>query len=235
MAYIMKMMVDVARFGVTRPGKDYVAHRAELQDRYLKRAAYASDSTISLRHAGASDHRWTHCYHANTGDPCTEAIENFQNQLLCNVETEQYDYFGGDPDIVTVIKDHLDFMWTNAWRPNLGISFTPGSFHYNNVTAPGGGGPNASVQLNQMYLVSHMFVYRETGDSTYLNRARTIAATLLATPNNGTDGPFLKTFAQWQSDNLSLKQVAQKNANEEMAKLAWALGMIPLSSALEGL
>jgi hypothetical protein len=122
------------------------------------------------------------------------ACENFQPAMLCEDLTKYDRWVSSDPDIDTVIVNWANWLIATQYGTNSAGRRT---FRYCNVTVFETGN-NAgthfdTLNLNGMFLGPLTHAWGITGDPAVQQVIRDLVAGMLLTPNNGTDGPFLKS------------------------------------------
>ncbi|MBK8060975.1 MAG: hypothetical protein IPK33_24715 [Gemmatimonadetes bacterium] len=92
------------------------------------------------------------------------------NGLLNDVMIRYHERFAADPRILPSIQANADWLWTNQWRPDQ-------SFNYQSAfCARNNSGPGQSVDLNGLYVTTYSWLYKQTGQASYLQAADAIFA-----------------------------------------------------------
>jgi len=105
---------------------------------------------------------------SDCGDGGPRAVHPFTTGLLLDALTRYYDIFEADPRIVTAVKKGADYLWANDWIP------ASAAFKYVERVCPAEGGPSAAPDLNNLIVNGYAWVYKQTGDATYKQRADAI-------------------------------------------------------------
>ncbi|MBK8060978.1 MAG: hypothetical protein IPK33_24730 [Gemmatimonadetes bacterium] len=85
--------------------------------------------------------------------------------LLNDVLIRYYSRFNADPRIEPSIRANADWLWNTQWRPD-------GSFNYQSAFCQRNkSGPNASWDLNNLFVSTFSWLYFRTGDRKYLTAA----------------------------------------------------------------
>jgi len=105
---------------------------------------------------------------------------NYMVGLLNDALIKTYDYYlpAATPraalqaTIQALVQKGADYMWSTQWRP------TDQSFNYASVdcSSKSAGGPTPAPDLNNLIAASFAWVYKQTGDATYLSDADAIFA-----------------------------------------------------------
>ncbi|HNV75952.1 MAG TPA: Ig-like domain-containing protein [Gemmatimonadaceae bacterium] len=103
------------------------------------------------------------------GGYCRTSI-NYMNGLLNDVMIRYHERFAADPRILPSIQANADWLWTNQWRQDQ-------SFNYQSAfCARNNSGPGQSVDLNGLYVTTYSWLYKQTGQASYLQAADAIFA-----------------------------------------------------------
>lgn len=98
------------------------------------------------------------------GGYCNTSI-NYMSGLLNDVLIRYYSRFNPDPRIEVSIRANADWLWNTQWRPD-------GSFNYQSAFCQRNkSGPNASWDLNNLFVSTFSWLYYRTGDRKYLTAA----------------------------------------------------------------
>ena len=107
---------------------------------------------------------------SDCGDGGPRAVHPFTTGLLMDALTRYYDMFEADARILPAVKRAADYLWANDWIPSAA------AFRYIERQCPSEGGPGAAPDLNNLIVNGYAWVYRQTGDVTYKERADAIFA-----------------------------------------------------------
>jgi hypothetical protein len=94
----------------------------------------------------------------------------FTTGLLIDALIRYHDTFEPDPKILPAVQRAVDYLWTHDWLPRAR------AFKYVGGECPAEGGPVPAPDLNNLIVNGFAWVYRETGDETYKQRADQIFA-----------------------------------------------------------
>jgi len=98
------------------------------------------------------------------GGYCNTSI-NYMSGLLNDVLIRYDARFNADPRIEASIRANADWLWNTQWRPD-------GSFNYQSAFCQRNkSGPNASWDLNNLFVSTFGWLYFRTGDRKYLTAA----------------------------------------------------------------
>jgi hypothetical protein len=107
---------------------------------------------------------------SDCGDGGPRAVHPFTTGLLMDALTRYYEMFEADARILPAVKRAADYLWANDWIPSAG------AFRYIERQCPSEGGPGAAPDLNNLIVNGYAWVYKQTGDVTYKERADAIFA-----------------------------------------------------------
>ena len=88
----------------------------------------------------------------------------FMNGLVNEALMNYYEQVEADPRIVSFIKSNLDYMWANEWDASAK------AFQYIDEASSTGEQDVPAADLNMLIVNGFGFVYKHTGDETYLQR-----------------------------------------------------------------
>jgi len=111
---------------------------------------------------------------SDCGDGGPRAVHPFTTGLLMDALTRYYDVFEADARILPAIKRAADYLWANDWLA------TDRAFKYVERVCPNEGGPQPAPDLNNLIVNGYAWVYKQTGDATYKQRADDIFAGAVA-------------------------------------------------------
>jgi hypothetical protein len=94
----------------------------------------------------------------------------FTTGLLLDALIRYHDTFDPDPRILPSVQRAVDYLWDHDWIPRAR------SFKYVGGECPAEGGPVPAPDLNNLIVNGFAWVYRETGDEKYKQRADQIFA-----------------------------------------------------------
>jgi len=107
---------------------------------------------------------------SDCGDGGPRAVHPFTTGLLMDALTRYYELFEADARILPAVKRAADYLWANDWIPSAA------AFRYIERQCPSEGGPGAAPDLNNLIVNGYAWVYKQTGDITYKQRADAIFA-----------------------------------------------------------
>src|SRR5215211_26224 len=96
---------------------------------------------------------------------CCPISKPFMNGLVNEAMIDYYEQVNPDPRIITHVKANLDYMWANEWDA------AAKAFQY--LDRELAGDPTSDdpgPDLNGLSVTGFGFVYKHTGDATYLQR-----------------------------------------------------------------
>jgi len=112
---------------------------------------------------------------------------NYMNGILNDVMIRYYERFQADSRVLASVKANVDWLWATQWRSG-------GSFNYQSAfCARNNSGPSASPDLNGLQPTSFAWLYKKTGNSTYLQAADLIFS-------NGVQQAFLQGDKQFNQE-----------------------------------
>jgi hypothetical protein len=128
-----------------------------------------------------------------TGTPPFFTVHPFTVGLLLDALTRYSNLFESDPRILPAVRRGADYLWEHDWiRPAR-------AFKYVEEVCPGEGGPNPAADLNNLLVNGFAWVYHETGETEYRQRADDIFAGAV---NAGAAGGDAKHFNQQYSSSI---------------------------------
>lgn len=104
------------------------------------------------------------------GDGGGRTVHPFTTGLLMDALAKYYDQFERDPRIITAVRKAADYLWANDWMPN------DHAFRYIERVCPLEGFPTPAADLNNLIVGGYAWIYKQTGDATYRQRADEIFA-----------------------------------------------------------
>jgi Ca2+-binding RTX toxin-like protein len=114
----------------------------------------------------------------------------FMNGLMNEALMNYYEQVEADPRIVSFIKANLDYMWANEWDA------TAKAFQYIDETSTTGEEDVPAADLNMLIVNGFGFVYKHTGDATYLERGNLVF-------EGGVEGTWLEGSKQFNQQYAS--------------------------------
>ncbi|HUQ84640.1 MAG TPA: hypothetical protein VM076_26040 [Gemmatimonadaceae bacterium] len=99
------------------------------------------------------------------GDGGARTVHPFTTGLLMDALARYYDTFERDPRIVTAVKKAADYLWANDWMPSAR------AFRYIERVCPSEGFPTPAADLNNLIVNGYAWIYKQTGDAGYRQRA----------------------------------------------------------------
>ncbi|MBT1159334.1 M10 family metallopeptidase C-terminal domain-containing protein [Aminobacter anthyllidis] len=121
------------------------------------------------------------------GDPIDKP---FMNGLMNEALINYYEQVDADPRIVQFVKSNLDYMWAHEWDP------AAKAFQYIDETSVNGVQDTPTADLNMLIVSGFGFVYKHTGDTTYLQRGNLVF-------EGGVDGSWLTGSKQFNQQYAS--------------------------------
>ncbi|MBB6469917.1 Ca2+-binding RTX toxin-like protein [Aminobacter lissarensis] len=92
----------------------------------------------------------------------------FMNGLMNESLINYYEQVDADPRIISFVKANLDYMWANEWDP------AAKAFQYIDKTSVNGVQDTPTADVNMLIVSGFGFVYKHTGDATYLERGNQV-------------------------------------------------------------
>jgi hypothetical protein len=141
-------------------------------------------------------------------------VSNFMQALMLDALITIHDHVIPDPRIPEMVKRNLDYLRATGWRgpEGNGLQITNAepspSFNYYDVELQGSGGPNATVDLNGLYVNIFAWYGRRTNDASYTAIAEQAFATLARTPKDGRAGPFISGDKQFNETYFKAWQLS---------------------------
>jgi hypothetical protein len=114
----------------------------------------------------------------------------FMNGLMNEALMNYYEQVDADPRIVEFIKANLDYMWAHEWDA------TAKAFQYIDKDSTSGVEDVPAADLNMLIVNGFGFVYKHTGDVTYLERGDLVFA-------GGVEGGWLEGSKQFNQQYAS--------------------------------
>jgi Ca2+-binding RTX toxin-like protein len=114
----------------------------------------------------------------------------FMNGLMNESLINYYEQVDADPRIISFVKANLDYMWANEWDP------TAKAFQYIDKTSVNGVQDTPTADVNMLIVSGFGFVYKHTGDATYLERGNQVF-------EGGVDGSWLAGSKQFNQQYTS--------------------------------
>lgn len=127
------------------------------------------------------------------GTPPFFTTHPFTIGLLLDALARYHDLFEADPRILPAVQRTADYLWANDWLPRAR------AFKYLGQECPGEGGPTPAPDLNNLIVNGFAWVYHQTGNATYRQRADEIFAGALTTDAAAEDA---KHFNQQYTSSL---------------------------------
>jgi hypothetical protein len=127
------------------------------------------------------------------GTPPFFTTHPFTVGLLLDALTRYSNLFEQDPRILPAVRRGVDYLWEHDWLRG------PRAFKYVEEVCPGEGGPSPAADLNNLLVNGYAWVYHETGDMEYRQRADEIFA---GSVNAGAAGGDAKHFNQQYSSSI---------------------------------
>lgn len=114
----------------------------------------------------------------------------FMNGLMNEALINYYEQVEADPRIVPFVKANLDYMWAHEWDP------TAKAFQYIDETSVNGVQDTPTADVNMLIVSGFGFVYKHTGDATYLQRGNLVF-------EGGVEGSWLTGSKQFNQQYAS--------------------------------
>ena len=114
----------------------------------------------------------------------------FMNGLVNEALINYYEQVEADPRIVSFIKSNLDYMWANEWDADAK------AFQYIDEASSTGEQDVPAADLNMLIVNGFGFVYKHTGDDTYLQRGDLVF-------EGGVEGNWLEGSKQFNQQYAS--------------------------------
>lgn len=114
----------------------------------------------------------------------------FMNGLVNEALINYYEQVDADPRIVSFIKANLDYMWANEWDADAK------AFQYIDEKSVTGEEDLPAADLNMLIVNGFGFVYKHTGDATYLERGDLVF-------EGGVEGNWLEGSKQFNQQYAS--------------------------------
>jgi Ca2+-binding RTX toxin-like protein len=142
----------------------------------------------------------------------------FMNGLMNEALMNYYEQVEADPRIVSFIKANLDYMWAHEWDA------TAKAFQYIDETSANGVEDVPAADLNMLIVNGFGFVYKHTGDATYLQRGNLVF-------EGGVEGTWLEGSKQFnQQYASSYNYIAYTHADLD---ISLASGRTLIGSAID--
>ncbi|WP_394885685.1 calcium-binding protein (plasmid) [Mesorhizobium sp. AaZ16] len=141
----------------------------------------------------------------------------FMNGLMNEALMNYYEQVEADPRIVSFIKANLDYMWANEWDA------TAKAFQYIDETSATGEEDVPAADLNMLIVNGFGFVYKHTGDATYLERGNLVF-------EGGVEGNWLegsKQFNQQYASSYNYIAYTQADPDTSLASGSDQTGSAP--------
>jgi Ca2+-binding RTX toxin-like protein len=145
----------------------------------------------------------------------------FMNGLMNEALMNYYEQVAADPRIVSFIKANLDYMWANEWDA------TAKAFQYIDETSTSGEEDVPAADLNMLIVNGFGFVYKHTGDATYLERGNLVF-------EGGVEGTWLegsKQFNQQYASSYNYIAYTQADPDTPPASGSNQTGSAPVSQS----
>jgi hypothetical protein len=130
---------------------------------YRAAARRTKDGILSTQNADGS---WTppDDSYEIVSKPGSYVSTNFMSAAAMSALMRYAEYYGEDvPAIVAAVGKGAEWLWTTQWR-------TDGSFNYWSDWGAGGDGPNATSDLNMLFVDVFGWLYKQTGDEKWIAR-----------------------------------------------------------------
>jgi hypothetical protein len=130
---------------------------------YRAAARRTKDGILSTQNADGS---WTppDPSYESTSNPGTYVSSNFMSAAAMSALMRYAEYYGDDVEAIQAsVERGAEWLWTTQWRSD-------GSFNYWSDWAVGGQGPKATADLNMLFVDIFGWLYKQTGDETWIAR-----------------------------------------------------------------
>jgi Ca2+-binding RTX toxin-like protein len=173
---VPKLQANGEDWGVAG-GNDFRALAKSLVEKILTSGFQSADGSRANFMEGA----------ATNGSPIDKPFMNgLMNESLINY----YEQVDADPRIIAFVKANLDYMWANEWDP------AAKAFQYIDKTSVNGVQDTPTADVNMLIVSGFGFVYKHTGDATYLERGNLVF-------EGGVDGSWLGGSKQFNQQYTS--------------------------------